>query len=133
MKENEKTLPKWARVALWTVQILLACVFLAAGGAKLVGAQQMIDVFNEVGIGQWFRYFTGAIEVIAGLSLFIPAISGIGALFLACTMVGAVITHMFIIGGSSIGASILLVLCLAVAWLRRDETRTTLGLSSTPS
>jgi putative oxidoreductase len=52
-------------VALWIVQIATAAMFLFVGSLKLAGAPPMIAVFDAVGIGQWFRYLTGTIEVVS--------------------------------------------------------------------
>ena len=48
--------------------LLAAAMFLAAGVPKLLGAPVMVQMFNAIGIGQWFRYLTGSIEVLAGLA-----------------------------------------------------------------
>ena len=41
---------------------------------------------------------------------------------LAGVMTGAVVTHVFIIGGSPLPAAILLIVTSAVAWERRQRT-----------
>ena len=38
-------------------------MFFMAGGNKLAGNPQMVGLFDVIGIGQWFRYVTGALEV----------------------------------------------------------------------
>jgi hypothetical protein len=53
--------------------------------------------------------------------LLVPGLYAYGALLLSCTMAGAVATHLFLIGGSPFPAIGLLVLALAVCWLRRDQ------------
>ena len=52
-----------ALIALWSVQVVLAGMFLLAGGSKLAGAAAMVALFDAVGVGQWFRYVTGGIEL----------------------------------------------------------------------
>jgi putative oxidoreductase len=116
-----QTLQGWRRTALWVVKILVALAFLAAGLAKLAGVQAMIDVFNVVGLGQWFRYVTGAIEVTGAVLTLIPSLTVFGALLLACTMVGAVITHLTVLPASPIPALILFALSAAIAWVHRDR------------
>ena len=49
---------------VWGVRILLALAFGAAGAAKLAGVPQMVATFEAIGIGQWFQYVTGGIEVL---------------------------------------------------------------------
>jgi putative oxidoreductase len=116
-----QTAQGWRRAALWVVKILVAVAFLAAGLAKLAGVQAMIDIFNVIGLGQWFRYVTGAIEVIGAILILIPSRAVFGALLLACMMVGAVITHLTVLPASPIPAVILFALSAAIAWMHRDQ------------
>jgi putative oxidoreductase len=121
--ENETTTQsKIGNYALWAIQILGAAMFLMAGGNKLSGNEQMVGMFNAIGVGQWFRYVTGGIEVIAALMLFVPRLAGIGALLLVGTMAGAIATHLFIIGGNFAMPAVLLVLMGIVAYARRERT-----------
>lgn len=112
--------PRWRRFGLWAVKALLAAVFAAAGGAKLVGAQPMVDAFAMIGVGQWFRYLTGAIEVAGAAALLLPALSGFAAVLLAATMLGAILAHLTLLPGSPLPAMILLGLCLLVAGAHRS-------------
>src|SRR5260221_13582725 len=51
-----------ALIGLWTAQVALAGMFLLAGGSKLGGAPQIAALFGAIGVRQWFRYLTGAVE-----------------------------------------------------------------------
>lgn len=108
-------------VALWGVQVILAGMFLLSGGSKLGGADAMVALFDAIGVGQWFRYATGAIEVISAITMFVPSLTPFGAVALAATMSGAVATHLFVVGGSPAVPLVLLVASLGVAWARRDQ------------
>ena len=110
-----------ALVALWLLQIALAAMFVFAGGLKLTGAPELVALFDTIGIGQWFRYVTGSIEVVSAVALLVPSWAAFGALLLIPTMVGAVFTHLFIVGGSAVPATVLLTGSLAIAWARRDQ------------
>jgi len=112
---------KAASIALWLLQAGAAAMFLMAGASKLLGAAAMVQMFDAVGIGQWFRYLTGGIEVVAGLSLLVPSLAFFAALVLAVTMAGAVATHLFIIGGSPVAAAVLLTVTAVVAWTQADN------------
>lgn len=107
------------RRILWGVRILIALAFGAAGAAKLAGVPQMIQIFDAIGFGQWFRYVTGAIEVLGAVLVLIPSKGFWGGLLLSATMVGAVITHLFLIGGSPVPALVLGLLSAFVAWRLR--------------
>jgi len=97
-------------------------MFLMVGSLKLSGDPQLVGLFDAIGLGQWFRYLTGSVEVLGAILLLIPRTSGLGALMLAGVMVGAVVTHVFIVGGSPLMAIILLVVTSVVAWGRRQRT-----------
>jgi len=113
--------PRRSRVVtgvLWTLQILSAAMFLFAGSLKLMGEPMMVQAFGAIGLGQWFRYVTGGIEVASAILLLIPALAAYGAAVLALTMVGAIITHVFILGGSPLIPIVLLGATATIAWLR---------------
>ena len=110
-----------AGIALvWTLQAGSAAMFLFAGGLKVAGAPLMVHEFGIIGLGQWFRYFTGGLEIISAVLLLVPSVAFFGALALAVTMVGAIFTHRFVIGGSPAVPMVLLPSTAAIAWARRD-------------
>lgn len=120
-----QTLPKFAggvNIALWIPQILTAAVFLMAGFIKLSGDPTMIESFDRIGLGQWFRYLTGAIEIVSALLLLlVPRLIPIGALLLICTMFGAIAAHLFVFGDSPLVPVILLAFNVAIFWTRHDK------------
>ncbi|MES2106142.1 MAG: DoxX family protein [Pseudomonadota bacterium] len=100
------------------LQILLALIFLAAGIAKLSGVPMLVQGFELLGLGQWFRYLTGIIEISAALILLVPTLAGYAAALLSCVMAGAIIAHLTRMPGSPVPALVLLVLCGLIAWFR---------------
>jgi len=111
---------KYANIALWALQILAAAAFLAAGGPKLAGAPQMVEVFQKVGLGQWFRYLTGLLEIAGAIGLLVPRYTFYAALLLATVMVGALVSIFAVLGGSPGPAALLLVITAAIAWFRKE-------------
>ena len=109
------------------LRILLSIAFVGAGGAKLAGIDMMVMTFDQIGWGQGFRYLTGAIEVIGVALLWLPRRQVIGAAVLGGTMVGAVLTHWFILGPSAVPAIVLGLLCAAVLYLYRTQIPEVLG------
>jgi uncharacterized membrane protein YphA (DoxX/SURF4 family) len=114
-----QTASRGARAALWVVKIMLAVVFIAAGGAKLAGVPMLVQEFENIGFGQWLRYLTGALEAGGGIAILVPILSPFAAVLLGCVMIGAAATHLFIIGGTSIPAVVLLMFCILVAFADR--------------
>jgi len=100
--------PSVARnVGLWVLQVLTAAAFLAAGFATLSGYPMMVETFEKVGVGQWFRYVTGVVEIGSAVLLLIPRLAPVGAALLVCTMTGAVLAHLLVVGGSPVTALVL--------------------------
>ena len=106
-------------ITLWILSGLVALAFLGAGGAKLAGAAAMVELFDKVGRGQWFRYLTGLLEVSGGIGLLIPRYAFYAAGLLGAVMVGAIIAHVTVLGTSPAAPVVLLVLSGTIAWLRK--------------
>ncbi|HMO52867.1 MAG TPA: DoxX family protein [Tepidiformaceae bacterium] len=105
------------------LQILLAVVFLFAGGSKVAGIRMQVDNFNRYGYPQWFRVFTGLVELagaggmVAGL--FADEAATVAGIVLGSVMVGAAYTDL----GKSVpvmvvGPVVLLAVSVAVVILR---------------
>ena len=110
-------------IALWVLQVILALQFVMAGFAKLFGDPAMVEMFTNIGIGQWFRYAVGTLEVAGAAGVLVPRFSGLAALGLVCLMVGAIITNLFVLGASPLLPIGLLVVGALVAWGRWPQAR----------
>ena len=64
-------------IALWIVQVLLAALFLFAGGFKLVTPMEEMMKQMPVALPGWFVIFTGIVEVLGGLGVILPWLTGI--------------------------------------------------------
>jgi uncharacterized membrane protein YphA (DoxX/SURF4 family) len=107
--------------ALWTLQVLVALAFVAAGSGKLLGSPAMIALFDAVGIGQWFRYVTGSLEVLGALLLMVPGRTALGAVLLVCVMAGAVVAHLNVLHTAATAPLVLFALTALIAWGRRSQ------------
>ena len=112
---------KTSNIALWTLQALVALTFVAAGSGKLLGSRDMIALFDAVGIGQWFRYVTGSLEVLGALLLIVPGTSAFGAALLACVLAGAVVTHLTVLHTAPTAPLMLFALTALIAFGRRSQ------------
>lgn len=124
MKVEFKTLlGRVFNLTLWVLQGLTALVFLFFGATKFELHQgYWTELFDKIGVGQWFRYFTGGLEVACAILLLIPRTSAISAVLLAATMVGAILVNLFVLRKPPIvnvlPVGMLLTLTLVV-WKRR--------------
>ena len=60
-ESTEHTLRRALGALIWTLQIASAAMFLFSGTLKLSGAPMMVQMFAAIGVGQWFRFFTGSV------------------------------------------------------------------------
>ncbi len=110
------------------LRALLTLAFVGAGLAKLAGVDMMVATYDAIGVGQWFRYVTGIIEVGAAVLLWLPRRQVLAAAMLGGTMVGAVLAHLLILGAAEgVPAVILGLICAAVIYVHRDQINETLG------
>jgi putative oxidoreductase len=123
-------LGRWPNIGLWTLQVLLSATFFMAGGAKLFGVEATVKAFAALGLGQWFRYVTGILEVTAAVLLLVPWSSALGALLIVPIMLGAIAAHLFVFKNSPALPLVLLALDLVVLWVRRDQLRFLFGGTS---
>jgi putative oxidoreductase len=101
-------------IALWAMQALLALMFAMAGLSKVFGDSAMVEMFATIGIGQWFRYVVGALEIAGAAGVLVPRLS---------VMAGAILTNLFVLGTSPLLPIGLLVVSALVAWGRWPRTR----------
>jgi hypothetical protein len=91
--------------ALWTVQGLLALIFLFAGGMKLIVP---IDVLmsmgspNQIVLPGWFIHFIGVAEVLGAIGLILPRLLGIRPALTAWAAAGLV---LIMIGATGVTAA----------------------------
>ena len=108
------------KYALWIVQILLAAVFLFAGGAKFVLPLDQMQ--GPVALPLWLLRFIGAAEILGALGLILPGIFGIkrsltplAAAGLVIIMIGATIVSL--VAGMVVPALISLFVGLLAAFV----------------
>jgi len=97
---------KKANVTLWTMQSLLALLFLFAGGMKLV--MPLAATQGPIELPGLFVRFIGVIEVAGGLGLILPGLlkirpnlTPLAAVGLVAVMTGATVLSAVYIGLSS--------------------------------
>ena len=116
-------------VVLWILQVLLALLFLFAGGTKLIMPLEVLmqqGSPNQVMLPGWFIRFIGVAEVLGALGLILPGLlknrqylTPLAALGLAVIMVGAVVVTIMGDGvRMAIGPFVFLLLLLFVAYAR---------------
>jgi uncharacterized membrane protein YphA (DoxX/SURF4 family) len=114
-------------ILLWVLRILMGAMFIAAGAAKLAGQQMMVDEFAVVGLGQWFRYFTGILEFAGGIAVLLPRFSPLGALVLLLVDIGALVAQITILHADWIHTIVIGAILVAIIALQRDGLKALTG------
>ena len=91
-------------ILLWVLQVLLALLFLFAGGTKLILPIQMLTQAaspNALVLPGWFIRFIGVCEVLGALGLVLPGVfktrqylTPLAAIGLLIIMIGAMVVTM---------------------------------------
>ena len=114
-------------ILLWTVQGVLALMFLFAGGMKLILPIQLLLAQMPMPLPGLFVRFIGLAEVAGGLGLLLPGLlrirpllTPLAALGLVLDMLGAT-AYNLISGqiGSAVVTVVLGLICVAIAYSRR--------------
>ncbi len=84
------------KTGLWIFSIFLACVFVAVGLSKIEGssATRWAQRFVHWGYPAGSQYAVGAMEIIAGIAMLIPALRKAAAWIVMAIMMGALYTHV---------------------------------------
>lgn len=116
-----------AHRALWVLQVLVGVFLVVASAApKFAGEAYAVQIFTEIGAGQWFRYVIGAIELAGGVGLMVPRLAGPAAVGLMGLMIGAAYTQAVVLDAPVMVTTpaTLFVLAAVIAWGRRESIAT---------
>lgn len=82
----------------WIIKLTAVVILLQTLFFKFTGAEESIYIFETLGIEPFGRIGSGIVELIASILILIPRTTLLGALLALGTMVGAIISHLFILG-----------------------------------
>lgn len=110
---------------IWPLRIVLALAFVFFGVVKFPSdpGSPWVHVFEMIGVGQWFRYCTGIIELAGGILLLVPRATYAAVVMLASAMVGALLTHIVLMGlqPASVVVVVLLLGVVTIGWRYRSR------------
>jgi putative oxidoreductase len=80
------------------LRLVAAFIMLQTLYFKFTGQPESVYIFSQVGIEPWGRIGTGMAELVASVLLLIPSTIALGALMGIGIMLGAMATHLFVLG-----------------------------------
>lgn len=108
-------------IVLWVLRILMAALFLFASFMKLTGKPDMVAEFDTIGLGQWFRYLTGLIEVVGGVGILVPSVSVFAAILLLAVDAGAFVAQVSVLHMDWIHTIAIGAILATVIYLQRGQ------------
>ena len=88
----------------WVVRLGIAILFGLMGWDKFDRQTTWIHIFQQIGFGDWFRYFTGVVEVLGAALVVIPYTVTLGLGLLVVTMIGAALAHILYVHDGAVTA-----------------------------
>ena len=82
----------------WIVKLIAVIILVQTLFFKFTGAEESVYIFTKLGIEPFGRIGSGIVELIASILILIPRTTLLGALLGAGTMLGAVFSHLFVLG-----------------------------------
>lgn len=117
-------------IVLWILQVLLGLLFLFTGSMKFIMSADQMNQSSPVAFPAWFFHFIGICEILGGLGLILPWLTGIkrGLTPLAASLLIVIIIGATVVSAiGSISAAIVPfvvgILLIVVAW-GRSRART---------
>lgn len=89
---------KSKNLLLWVCRIVAAVILLQTLYYKFTAAPESVYIFTQVGMEPEGRIATGIVELIAAILILIPLTSLAGATLGLIIMIGAIATHVGILG-----------------------------------
>jgi putative oxidoreductase len=83
----------------------------------------MVAEFDTIGLGQWFRYLTGLLEVIGGIGILLPSVSVFAAILLLIIDAGAFVAQVAVLHMDWIHTIVVGAILATVIYLQRDKMR----------
>ena len=115
-----------ANVVAWVAQLVAGGILAMAGVMKLISHPESVALFETLGPEPWGRYLLGLVEVVTAGLLLLPSYARLGAFLAIAIMIGAIGSHLTVLGISYGGdatlfgmALVVLAAAIVVARLRR--------------
>lgn len=85
-------------ILTWIIKLTAVVILLQTLYFKFTGASESVYIFSTLGIEPFGRIGSGIVELIASILILIPRTTLLGALLGLGTMLGAILSHLFVLG-----------------------------------
>jgi uncharacterized membrane protein YphA (DoxX/SURF4 family) len=95
---NKKMEIMKSSIVTWLLRIIVAVIFSQTFFFKFTGSEESVYIFSTLGMEPFGRIATGIAELAAVILILIPRTSYIGALIGLGIMIGAITSHLTVLG-----------------------------------
>jgi uncharacterized membrane protein YphA (DoxX/SURF4 family) len=85
-------------IVQWIFRLTAAIILLQTLYFKFTAAEESVYIFSTLGMEPYGRIGSGIVELIAAVLILIPRTTLLGALMAAGVMLGAIFSHLFVLG-----------------------------------
>lgn len=85
-------------IFIWIIKLIAVIILVQTLFFKFTAAEESVYIFTKLGIEPFGRIGSGVVELIASALLLIPRTTLLGALLAMGTMMGALVSHLFVLG-----------------------------------
>lgn len=85
-------------IFIWIIKLVAVVILVQTLYFKFTGAEESVYIFTTLGVEPFGRIGSGIAELIASILILIPRTTLLGALLGLGTMLGAIFSHLFILG-----------------------------------
>src|SRR5215831_14850812 len=89
---------KTCTIIAWICRVGAAVILLQTLFFKFTAAPESVYIFTKVGLEPWGRIGSGIAELIAAILILIPAMTWLGAGLALAVMIGAIFSHLTVLG-----------------------------------
>lgn len=82
----------------WIIKLVAVVILVQTLYFKFTAADESVYIFSTLGIEPFGRIGSGIVELIASILILIPRTTLLGALLGIGTMLGAIFSHLFVLG-----------------------------------
>ncbi|OYX84194.1 MAG: DoxX family protein [Flavobacteriales bacterium 32-34-25] len=116
-------------VFTWFLRFFVAVILLQTLYFKFTAAAESVYIFSKLGMEPYGRIATGIFELVAAVLILMPRTTIFGALLGLGLMIGAVVSHIFVLGievqndGGTLFVLALLVLISCAVLICKDKSK----------
>jgi uncharacterized membrane protein YphA (DoxX/SURF4 family) len=85
-------------IFIWIVKGIAVAILVQTLFFKFTGAEESVYIFQTLGVEPYGRIGSGIVELIASILILIPRTTLLGAFLALGTMLGAIFSHIFVLG-----------------------------------